>query len=216
MKLRFFTNISHDLRTPLTLIITPLQTLLKDTADAVLKKKLEVMFKNAQQLLALINSLLDFRKLDVGAETLHSKPGNIVDLVNEISTSFDVYALERRINFTRTLNFKTLWLEYDPDKIQKSIVNLLSNAFKYTPDGGEIGLSLYTQGPDVCISVSDSGVGISDEDKKVVFNRFYQIENNLRTTGSGIGLHIVSEYIKLHHGSVEIDDNKPGGCVLLF
>lgn len=213
MKLRFFTNISHDLRTPLTLIITPLQTLLKDTADAVLKKKLEVMFKNAQQLLALINSLLDFRKLDVGAETLHSKPGNIVDLVNEISTSFDVYALERRINFTRTLNFKTLWLEYDPDKIQKSIVNLLSNAFKYTPDGGEIGLSLYTQGPDVCISVSDSGVGISDEDKKVVFNRFYQIENNLRTTGSGIGLHIVSEYIKLHHGSVEIDDNKPGGCV---
>lgn len=213
MKLRFFTNISHDLRTPLTLIITPLQTLLKDTPDADLKKKLEVMFKNAQQLLILINSLLDFRKLDVGAETLHSKPGNIVDLVNEIYTSFDVYASERGINFTRTMSFKTLWLEYDSDKIQKSIVNLLSNAFKYTPDGGEIRLSLYTQGSDVCISVSDSGVGISDEDKKVVFNRFYQIENNLRTTGSGIGLHIVSEYIKLHHGSIDIADNKPRGSV---
>jgi signal transduction histidine kinase/DNA-binding response OmpR family regulator/ligand-binding sensor domain-containing protein len=213
MKLRFFTNISHDLRTPLTLIITPLQTLIKETPDALLKKKLEVMFKNAQQLLALINSLLDFRKLDVGAETLHSKPGNIVDLVNEIYTSFDVYASERGINFIRTMNFKTLWLEYDPDKIQKSIVNLLSNAFKYTPDGGEIRLSLYIQGSDVCISVSDSGIGISDEDKKVVFNRFYQIENNLRTTGSGIGLHIVSEYIKLHHGTIEIADNNPGGCV---
>jgi len=99
MKLRFFTNISHDLRTPLTLIITPLQTLLKDITDDSLKKKLEVMFKNAQQLLSLINSLLDFRKLDVGAEVLHLKPGNIVDLVREIYSSFAVYATERKINF---------------------------------------------------------------------------------------------------------------------
>lgn len=213
MKLKFFTNVSHDLRTPLTLIITPLQTLLKDTTDDSLKKKLEVMFKNAQQLLSLINSLLDFRKLDVGAEVLHLKPGNIVDLVREIYSSFAVYATERQINFILNNSHENLWVEYDQDKIQKSIVNLLSNAFKYTPNGGIIKLDLYTHETDVCVSVSDTGIGISDEDKKMVFNRFYQTSNNLRKTGSGIGLHIVSEYIKLHNGSIEITDNKPSGCV---
>ncbi len=214
MKLRFFTNMSHDLRTPLTLIITPLQALLKDTHDDSLKKNFEVMFKNAQQLLSLINSLLDFRKLDVGAETLHLKPGNISDLVRDIYSSFAIYATERKINFILINSHENLWLEYDQDKIHKSIVNLLSNAFKYTPSGGIVKLNLYTQATDVYVSVSDTGIGISDEDKKMVFNRFYQTANNLRNTGSGIGLHIVSEYIKLHNGSIHIADNKPSGCVL--
>ncbi len=213
LKLRFFTNISHDLRTPLTLIITPLQTLLKDVTDDSLKKKLEVMFKNAQQLLSLINSLLDFRKLDVGAEVLHLKPGNIVDLVREIYSSFAVYATERKVNFTLNNSHENLWLDYDQDKIHKSIVNLLSNAFKYTPNGGIIKLNLYIDETDVCISVSDNGIGISDEDKKMVFNRFFQTTHNSRKTGSGIGLHIVSEYIKLHNGSIDIADNMPSGCI---
>lgn len=213
MKLSFFTNISHDLRTPLTLIITPLQALIKDTSDDSLKKKLEVMFKNAQQLLSLINSLLDFRKLDVGAEALHLKPGNIVDLVREIYSSFAVYATERKINFILNNSHENLWVEYDQDKIHKSIVNLLSNAFKYTPNGGSIKLDLYIHETDVCVSVSDTGIGISDEDKELVFNRFYQTLHNSRKTGSGIGLHIVSEYIKLHNGSIDIADNKPGGCI---
>lgn len=213
MKMMFFTNISHDLRTPLTLIITPLQALLKDINDDSLKKKLEVMFKNAQQLLSLINSLLDFRKLDVGAEVLHLKPGNIADLVSEIYSSFAVYATERKINFILNNSHENLWLDYDDDKIHKSIVNLLSNAFKYTPNGGIIKLNLYIHETDVCVSVSDTGIGISDEDKKKVFNRFYQTTHNLRNTGSGIGLHIVSEYIKLHKGSINITDNKPSGCI---
>ncbi|HJV77071.1 MAG TPA: two-component regulator propeller domain-containing protein [Paludibacter sp.] len=213
MKLMFFTNISHDLRTPLTLIITPMQALLKEITDDSLKKKLEVIFKNAQQLLSLINSLLDFRKLDVGAEVLHLKPGNIVDLVREIYSSFGVYAAERKIDFTLNSSHENLWLEYDQDKIHKSIVNLLSNAFKYTPNGGIIKLDLYIHETDVCVSVSDTGVGISEEDKKLVFNRFYQTSNNLRKTGSGIGLHIVSEYMKLHNGSIDITDNKPSGCI---
>lgn len=213
MKLRFFTNISHDLRTPLTLIITPLQALLKDIGDENLKKKLEVMFKNAQQLLSLINSLLDFRKLDVGAEILHLKPGNIVDLINEIYSSFVVYADERKISLTINTSHDNLWIDYDHDKIQKSIINLLSNAFKYTPEGGSIEIILLSNESEVSISVLDTGTGISDEDKKMVFNRFYQTSHNLRKTGSGIGLHIASEYVKLHHGTIEILDNKPCGCI---
>jgi len=213
MKLMFFTNISHDLRTPLRLIITPLQALLKEIGDDSLKKKLEVMFKNAQQLLSLINSLLDFRKLDVGAEVLQLKPGNIIDLIKEIYSSFAVYATERKINFKLSNSHENLWLVYDHDKIYKSIVNLLSNAFKYTPNGGIIKLNLFIHETDVCVSVSDTGIGISDEDKKLVFNRFYQTSHNLRKTGSGIGLHIVSEYIKLHKGSIDIADNTPSGCV---
>jgi len=92
-------------------------------------------------------------------------------------------------------------------------MKILSNAFKYTPNGGIIKLDLYIHETDVCVSVSDNGVGISDEDKKLVFNRFFQTSHNLRNTGSGIGLHIVSEYIKLHNGSIDITDNKPNGCI---
>ncbi|HLP04173.1 MAG TPA: two-component regulator propeller domain-containing protein [Paludibacter sp.] len=213
MKLRFFTNISHDLRTPLTLIITPLQSMLRDVKDESLKKKLDVMFKNAQQLLSLINSLLDFRKLDVGAEHLNLKPGDIVGLVDEIYSSFNVYAIDRNITFLKNSSVDKLWIEYDQDKIMKCIVNVLSNAFKYTPNGGTIVLTLFTDNTDVCISVSDTGIGIADEDKKFVFDRFYQTTQNTKTTGSGIGLHIVSEYMKLHDGTIVIEDNVPSGCI---
>ncbi|HET9571045.1 MAG TPA: two-component regulator propeller domain-containing protein [Bacteroidales bacterium] len=213
MKLRFFTNISHDLRTPLTLIITPLQTMLKDIDDESLSKKLKVMFKNAQQLLNLINSLLDFRKLDVGAERLNLSPVNIVELVNEIYYSFNDYATERKIIFKLNNSIEKQWIDIDRDKILKSIVNLLSNAFKFTPDAGTIELSLFVDGLNVCISVSDTGSGIGDEDKKLIFNRFYQTSYNTKQTGSGIGLHIVSEYVKLHKGSISITDNTPTGSI---
>ncbi len=213
MKLRFFTNISHDLRTPLTLIITPLQTLLKDIKDENLKKKLDVIHKNAQQLLGLINSLLDFRKLDAGAEVLRLKSGNLVELVSEIYDSFHEYAIERNIKFLINSDMGSLWLEYDSDKIYKSIQNLLSNAFKYTPGGGTIEIRLYKEDSNVCIGIADSGIGISDEDKKNVFNRFYQILHDSKNTGSGIGLHIASEYIKLHNGSITVTNNHPIGSV---
>ncbi len=213
MKLKFFTNISHDLRTPLTLIVTPLQLLLKEVADERLNKKLGGIYKNAQQLLSLINSLLDFRKLDVGAESLHLKAGNIVDFVNDIYDSFKMYATECKISFAFDSDVESLWIYFDHDKIRKSIVNLLSNAFKYTPDHGKIDLRIYTQDSEVCISVSDTGIGISDDEKRLVFNRFYQSSNDAGKTGSGIGLHIVSEYVKLHEGTISITDNIPKGTV---
>lgn len=216
MKLRFFTNISHDLRTPLTLIITPLQLLLNDTTNESMHKKLSNIYKNAQQLLVLINSLLDFRKLDVGAETLNLKPGNFVQLIREVYTSFCVYADERNINFTLSSEMQNLSMKFDQSKIQKTVSNLLSNAFKYTPDGGYIAINIYQQENFVCVSVSDLGSGISDEEKALVFERFYQAPQKQEKTGSGIGLHIADGYVKLHGGSITVTDNMPKGSIFTF
>jgi signal transduction histidine kinase/DNA-binding response OmpR family regulator len=216
MKLRFFTNISHDLRTPLTLIITPLQILLNDTTNDIMRKKLGNIYKNAQQLLTLINSLLDFRKLDVGAETLNLKPDDFVSVVKEIYTTFCVYADERNISFSLLSEIENLSMQFDQDKIQKTITNLLSNAFKYTSDGGNIDLNIYQQDDYVCLSVSDSGSGISNEEKDLVFERFYQAPQKIDKTGSGIGLHIAHGYVALHGGSITVVDNMPVGSIFTF
>ncbi len=216
MKLRFFTNISHDLRTPLTLIMMPLQIMLNDTMNESMRKKLSTMYKNAQQLLSLINALLDFRKLDVGAEILNLKHDDFVYLVRDTYTSFCVYANERDINFFFSSEINTLPMQFDQDKIKKIITNLLSNAFKYTPDGGTIHLSIIQEGETVCVSVSDSGTGISDEEKESVFERFYQAPQKQEKTGSGIGLHIAHGYVNLHGGSITVKDNVPEGSIFTF
>jgi signal transduction histidine kinase/DNA-binding response OmpR family regulator len=213
MKLKFFTNISHDLRTPLTLIITPLQVLLNETTEEKMKKKLSTIYKNAQQLLSLINSLLDFRKLDVGIDTLNLRPGDFVDFIRDIYMSFSVYANERHINLSFSNEIENLFMQFDRDKIQKTLTNLLSNAFKYTPDGGTINIHIDSQDDYAYVSVSDSGPGIGDEDKEHVFERFYQAQQKQDQTGSGIGLHIANEYVNLHSGTITLTDNIPYGCV---
>ena len=213
MKLRFFTNISHDLRTPLTLILTPLQTILNGVLDDGLRKKLSTVNKNAEQLLQLINTLLDFRKLDVGAESLRLQAGDLVLFVRELCLPFQAYATDRRMNFTFSSEMENLSVQFDPDKVQKIISNLLSNAFKYTPDNGSIEVHVYQDGHNACISVSDSGQGISNADKEHVFERFYQASQKQEKTGSGIGLHIVSEYVRLHGGTVSVEDNRPQGSI---
>ena len=213
MKLRFFTNISHDLRTPLTLILTPLQTILSGVLEDGLRKKLNTINKNAEQLLQLINALLDFRKLDVGAETLHLQAGDFVHFISELCHPFQAYAIDRNMNFTFSSEMETLPMQFDPDKVQKIILNLLSNAFKYTADGGIIKIYIYQEDGRICVSVSDSGQGISNADKEHVFERFYQASQKQHKTGSGIGLHIVSEYVQMHKGTVTLTDNEPQGSV---
>lgn len=213
MKLRFFTNISHDLRTPLTLIISPLQAILSGVLDDGLRKKLNTVNKNANQLLQLINSLLDFRKLDVGAETLNLQAGDFVKFIRELCTPFHAYAIDRHMSFAFSSEMEILQMQFDPDKVQKIILNLLSNAFKYTPNGGSIKVGIYREDNFVCVSVSDSGQGISNADKEHVFERFYQASQKQEKTGSGIGLHIVSGYVQMHGGTVTVADNEPRGSV---
>lgn len=213
MKLKFFTNISHDLRTPLTLIISPLQMLLSETVDDGIRKKLNTINKNAQQLLTSINSLLDFRKLDVGAETAHYKSGDIVNFIREICSTFQEYALDHTISFCFMCEVENLNMSFDPVKIKKVMNNLLSNAFKYTPDKGEINVHLYREDDSACICVADNGQGITDKDKKHIFERFYQVQQTSEKTGSGIGLHIANEYVHLHKGTISVTDNFPKGSV---
>ena len=213
MKLKFFTNISHDLRTPLTLIISPLQMLLSEPLDNGIRKKLNTINKNAQQLLTSINSLLDFRKLDVGAETAHYKSGDIVNFIREICSTFQEYALDHTISFCFMCEVENLNMSFDPVKIKKVMNNLLSNAFKYTPDKGEINVHLYREDDNVCICVADNGQGIIDKDKKHIFERFYQVQQTSEKTGSGIGLHIANEYVHLHKGTISVTDNFPKGSV---
>lgn len=216
MKLRFFTNISHDLRTPLTLIITPLQILLKEAPNESIRKKLSVMYKNAQQLLGLINSLLDFHKLDVGVERLNLKSGDFVIFINEIYNSFCVYAEERNINFIWKNDVESLDMQFDHDKVRKILTNILSNAFKYTLDGGTISVHVKHEADMVSVSVADSGSGISNSEKEHIFERFYQSQQEQVKTGAGIGLHIVYEYVNLHGGTINVVDNVPYGSVFTF
>ncbi|WP_163175198.1 hybrid sensor histidine kinase/response regulator transcription factor [Bacteroides sp. 51] len=216
MKLRFFTNISHDFRTPLALIITPLQVMIEDMKDGETVRKLKLIYRNAEQLLNLVNELLDFRKLDVGAEILRLIPNEFVSYVNNIVDSFLIYANERKIAFTIVSEIDQVFMLFDADKISKIIFNLLSNAFKYTPDGGQIRVTIFRNGQNVGVSIADNGCGIPNDEKKHIFERFYQTIQDGEKTGSGIGLHIVSQYIELHKGMIYVEDNAPNGSIFTF
>lgn len=216
IKLRFFTNISHDLRTPLTLIMVPLQVLMERTKDEKAKKMLDTMHHNATHLLNLINSLLDLRKLDVGAETLHCSVSDFISFTKSVARAFDDYASSRNIRFTVESNRKELYFGYDQAKIKKVLNNLLSNAFKYTPDGGSVAVKIDSDDSEVRVSISDTGPGITAETKERIFERFFQGEQSEYRTGSGIGLHIASEYIHMHGGEISVADNSPVGTVFTF
>lgn len=213
IKMRFFTNISHDLRTPLTLIISPLRKLLDDTEDAVLKKKLASIYSNAGNLMNLVTQLLDFKMMDSGEEALFKTRTDFTECIRAAAEEFREYSETKGIEYNIISSTDPIISSFDTDKIRKVTMNLLSNAFKYTAAGGRIDIETYTENGNACVKVSDTGTGIPDKDKKHIFERFYQAEQGSELTGSGIGLHIVSEYVKLHDGTVTIQDNNPKGSI---
>ena len=216
MKMRFFTNVSHDFRTPLTLVLTPLQALIEETKDSTLLRKLNGINDNAQKLLRLVNQLLDFKKLDEGRELLQPTPGNFVVFVKDTANAFADYAKERHIDFRILSELHELNIRFDKDKISRVLTNLLSNAFKYTPNQGTVTVTIEVPNEMVIVSIADTGVGIPDNEKGHVFERFYQTDQPLEKTGSGIGLHIVKEYIALHQGTIHVADNHPTGTIFTF
>lgn len=213
-KLVFFTNISHELRTPLTLVISPLESLVRQTADSELLAKLRLMLRNARRLLSLTNQLLDMRRIMQGKETLHLHRTDLVAAVRECCDQFAALS-DRGITLTFRAGQEQVAATTDRDKVQKMVVNLLSNAYKFTPDGGRVDVSVSPLPGDgsVHISVADNGPGVSDDDKRHLFERFYQSKDNRRGGGSGIGLNLVWEYARMHGGSVAVADNMGGGTV---
>lgn len=216
MKFKFYTNVSHELRTPLTLILSPVESMLKDSAnDERTRKRLSVIHDNAKKLLYLVNQLLDFRKSEVAALTFNGSVADMVDFVRTQVGAFAEHAEKRNITFEFFADCEHLDMVIDADKMSKIINNLVSNAFKFTPDGGKITVSMFLTGNMLRLVVADNGKGIKDEDKLHVFDRFYQSsDNGGQHGGSGIGLNLVKEYVRLHQGDVWVTDTKGGGATI--
>ena len=205
MKFNFFTNISHEFRTPLTLIITPLESILKEVKDTVLASKLRNIFINARDLHGLVNQLLDFRRLEMSGEKLNLTFGNIVEFVQQFDGLFAKLAQEKQIDFATNTDLPDLFIYFDQSKLYRILNNLLSNAFKFTPPCGQISLKLTIieerlQKRFIQIEITDSGKGIAETDLPHIFNRFYQPLGT--EEGSGIGLHLVKGYVNMHFGDI--------------
>ncbi len=221
MKLAFLTDISHELRTPLSLIISPVKAMIDKETDSQKKGRLQLILRNAERLLNLVNQTLDMRKIETHAMQLNCKDSDIVRLVHDMADDFSRLS-QQNIHLTFTSNVESLVIPFDKDKIQKVITNLLSNAYKFTPEGGSVSIKMQLddneQSKGKCnlfISVADTGCGISDEDKKHVFDRFYQTSHSKETEfgGSGLGLNISYEYVAMHGGNISVADNKEKGTV---
>ena len=205
-KLQFFTNVSHEVRTPLTLILAPLDRLIVSLRESPYASDLGLIQKNANRLLRVINQILDFRKVEGKQEKLAVREIDLVPFVGEIKSYFDSMASVRAISYTFTSSIKqcTLWI--DPDLLEKVFFNLLSNAFKFTPGGGSVRIELTEEGGRVFIRVIDTGSGIRPANLPHLFDRFYTED---RSMGTGIGLHLVKEYIDMHGGETSVE-SEPG------
>lgn len=217
MKLKFFTNISHEIRTPLTLILGPLNKMLQaNTADSNTMESLKLMQRNTHNLDRLISQLLDFRKLQSGNLKLNLTEADIVGFISNIVTSFKGYATDKNIKLTFNTLKKRLFTSFDPDKIEKIINNLLSNAFKYTEANGSISVYLSlifdTEEEDfdsdadkkqfIEITIKDTGKGIPKKNLDRIFVRFFQSDEKDAQSGAGIGLSLVKDLVKLHQGNI--------------
>ncbi|MCM1332535.1 MAG: response regulator [Bacteroides sp.] len=214
MKDKFFTNVSHELRTPLTLIISPVESLLKESTDHAIKDRLQIVHGNAKRLLTLVNQLLDFRKNEEDSLKYTGITGDVINFIRNILDSFVAQAEHKEITLSFDSSVQRLDMEYDEDKLNKIVSNLLSNAIKFTPRGGRINLSINVDGAKLLISVADNGCGIDDDEKELIFQRYYQSRNSKGSdgeTGTGIGLNLVSEYVGLHEGSITVTDTPGGG-----
>jgi len=242
IKSRFFTNISHEFRTPLTLILGPVKQIIDSLKDEKtyldsrkVRDELKVVHRNANRLLGLVNQLLDISKLESGNMKLQAAPQNIIPLLKALVLSFTSYAERKKI----TIKFNSIEDEIiayiDNDKIEKIIINLLSNAFKFTPEGGRVEVTINCQAELVSassvqhkipkrvrddnfveISISDTGVGIPKEKIPKIFDRFYQVDGSQtrEQEGTGIGLSLTKELVELHKGRIEVESEEGKGTTI--
>lgn len=211
-KMKFLINATHDIRSPLTLIMGPLAKLKDIVDDEKGRGYIEVIDRNAQRLLLLVNQILDERRIDKKQMQLHCRETNLVEFITAICKLYQYNASQRSITFTFEHDREHLLAWVDRINFDKVICNLLSNAFKYTYDGGEVKVVLQGLEREVSIQFIDSGVGIKPEDKDRIFDRFYQSANvdSLGMQGTGIGLDLCRNIVKMHGGTIKADNRKDG------
>ena len=221
MKYRFFTNISHEFRTLLTLIITPIGSVLRRTTDAETRRQLSDVSKNAGDLLQLVNQLLDFRKMEMNGDQLSLTSGNLDEFVQYTAMKFKPLAEQKQIALEVIDASGGIFMYFDRDKVGKILNNLLSNAFKFTEKNGTIKVALSKEIVNsrrfARIEVKDTGCGISKKDQQHIFERFFRGEKQTGTNvGSGIGLNMVAEYVRLHQGIISVESELgEGSCFIV-
>lgn len=221
MKSRFFANISHEFRTPLTLILGPLQKRLDETSSSEEKSELNVMHRNASRLLKLVNQLLDLSRIEAGIVKLKCTQTNLNEFIASVASQFSSLASSKNIDF-KIQGEDSIVAYFDSDKLEKILINLLSNAFKFTPQNGVITIAVSKRDAEglfqngyVQIEVIDDGPGIAAEHQSKIFDRFYQSDNSMTREheGSGIGLALTKELVELHRGSIAVSNNQEKGSI---
>ena len=217
-KLRFFTNISHEIRTPLTLINAPLNKISQELPPSFgyLHADLSMIQRNADRLLTLINQLMDFRKLELGMADLAVSETDIVLVVSEVYKAFQPLARQKNISFGISNDQKSQLVWVDVDKINKVLFNVISNAFKFTPENGRIKIHVSSKHNDfVEIQVRDTGPGIAPGKEEQIFERFFQQKEH-RHMGTGIGLSLTKEFLDLHAGNISVKNILPNGSCFVI
>jgi signal transduction histidine kinase/ligand-binding sensor domain-containing protein/DNA-binding response OmpR family regulator len=228
MKLQFFTNISHEFRTPLTLIASPINLLLeKFSPEPMIREHLLTMQRNSNRLLQLINQLIDVHKIELGKAVFQTRKTDIIELCRNVIRCFEMEAKDKNIYLSFISEAEKLYVYIDPEKADKIFFNVLSNAMKFTSENGTIEITVYTThseeftedniivgepitGNILCVEFSDDGPGIAPDEIKLIFDRFQQGKNH-QSSGTGIGLHMAYEYTRMHNGNISVKSKLGSG-----
>ena len=213
-KLQFFTDISHEVRTPLTLILSPIASLKKNTSDKRLLETFDMMESNGERILRMIDQVLDLRRFDNNRTRLQVVPTDIRLFINRLTDSFSQTVKSRNIDFSVVFTDEVPQTVFiDRDKIDKVVFNVVANALRFTPDGGKVSVSVDVDGnSDLRIRISDTGPGVPEDSREAIFERFYQAKSN-RTGGTGIGLHLSRKMMEIHRGSIFVENSSTEGAV---
>jgi len=225
LKLKFLTNLSHEFRTPISLIMGPVDQLLGGQNDANGNEKLQLIKRNSRRLLNLVNQLLDFRKMEEQELRLQVAEGEFVGFFRDICQSFADLSERKGIRLSVETGVGPLYVWFDRDKVERILFNLLSNAFKFTPEGGKIRAILEDGGDGedtgrrwISIKVMDTGIGIPADKKELIFQRFFQnaTPGSIVNAGTGIGLSITKEFVRLHGGTIAVESEAGQGSVFMI
>ena len=225
MKIKFLTNLSHEFRTPISLIKGPVDNMLRQIEGGKMAEQLKLVKRNSERLLSLVNQLLDFRKMEENEITLQNSDGEFVAFVKQSVFSFHDLAMQKGIDLSVSSSCEQMYVSFDKDKVERILFNLLSNAFKFTPSGGKISVTVdcahsMTDASmvELILAVKDTGIGIPLSYQTKIFESFFQLDDQeqVLNQGSGIGLSIVKSFVELYNGIIQVTSSEGKGSVFVF